>query len=435
MKVEYVEETSVRKALVFEIEPEVVDKEIEAKAKQFAKKIKLKGFRQGKIPMEVVKKRFRSDLLEEVAELIVNRVVFEELEGRGLRPLTNPKVEDLKIDEHEPLTFRAVFETLPIVELPEYRGLQVKARRADVSSEEIDREIDSMREEAARYDPVDDRPAERGDFVVVDVARMTESADAKRDENVLLEVGSDSNHTDLNAALTGMSPGETKQVHLVFEEEEKEGSAEAPRLVGPAGKSVRVVDYTLTLKAVKKKIVPAADDEFAKDLGDFGSLGELREAVEKRLLAVEQRKVDREVKGALIEALVGQADFEVPDALVEHHMNARTEGTVRDLALQGIDPGKVGVDWKQYRDAQREDSVKAAKADILLGEIARREDLVASDAEVDAELARFAERTKKSKEAVLRQMEKGGGLAQLRGRIREEKTLDLLKANARLEFE
>src|SRR5262245_17956363 len=87
VKVEYVEETSVRKALVFEIEPEVVDKEIEAKAKQFAKKIKLRGFRQGKIPMDVVKQRFRSDLLEEVAELIVNRVVFEELEGRGLRPL------------------------------------------------------------------------------------------------------------------------------------------------------------------------------------------------------------------------------------------------------------------------------------------------------------------------------------------------------------
>ena len=115
MKVEYIEETSVRKALAFEIEPEVVDKEIADRAKDYARKAKIPGFRPGKIPSEVIRKRFLHQILEDAAEAIVNRVVWEELEGRGLRPLANPKVTELKIDEKQPMTFRAVFETLPFV--------------------------------------------------------------------------------------------------------------------------------------------------------------------------------------------------------------------------------------------------------------------------------------------------------------------------------
>jgi trigger factor len=125
----------------------------------------------------------------------------------------------------------------------------------------------------------------------------------------------------------------------------------------------------------------------------------------------------------------------VPDALVERHMMARTENAARGLALQGLDPSKVGVDWEKYRDAQREESIKAAKADILLDEIARREGIEALDGEVDAEIARYAERMKKTKDVVRARMEKDGDLSSLRARIREEKTLDLLKANARMEFE
>ena len=132
---------------------------------------------------------------------------------------------------------------------------------------------------------------------------------------------------------------------------------------------------------------------------------------------------------------MAKASFEVPEVLVERHMTARTESAVRSLAYQGIDPRKVGVDWKEYREKQREASVKAAKADILLDEIARRERIEVLDAELDAELTRFAERMRRPKETVRKQMEQNGDLSALRARIREEKTLDLLKANARMEFE
>ena len=425
MKVDYSEESSVKKALHFEIEPEVVDKEIAERSKHYASRVKLPGFRPGKVPAHVIRQRFRQQVLEDVAEKIVNKVVRDELEGRGLRPVATPRVTELKIDDNQPMTFKAEFEILPLVDLPDYKGLEVKSRAATVEEADVDKEIDRLREEAARYDPVEGRPAQEGDHVVLDVQFTKEDGTrGKRDENVLVEVGSKDNHKDLNAALVGLAPGDTKDISLTYGEDHEQENLRG-----------KTVAYNVTLKGVKTKVVPAADDEFAKDLGEFGSLAELRDKIRGQLRAADEHKIDREAKNALLEALVQRAGFEVPDALIERHMMARTENAARGLALQGLDPTKVGVDWEKYRDAQREESIKAAKADILLDEIARREGIEALDGEVDAEIARYAERMKKTKDVVRARMEKDGDLSSLRARIREEKTLDLLKANARMEFE
>jgi trigger factor len=423
VKVEYVEETSVRKALSFEIESELVEKEIEERARDYARKVKLPGFRPGKVPAEVIKRRFRQQVKEDAAEAIVNRVVFDELEGRGLRPLASPRVVDLKMDENQPMTFRAVFETLPFIEVPDYKGLEVKTRQATVDEADVDREIDSIREDAARYEPVEGRPARRGDYVVADVERRAaENDETTRDENVLIEVGAEGNYPELNEALDGAGAGETREVRVVRED---------PK--APLG--ARTTFYKLAIKGVKDKVVPAADDEFAKDLGEFESLGQLREHVRERLRAARERELDREVKQQIIRDLVERSSFEVPDALVDRHLDARLEAAVRDLAYQGVDPRKAEVDWKAVREGQREGAVKAARAEILMDEIARREGVDALPAEVDAEIARYAERMRKPPEAVKRQMEKEGAISALRARIREEKTLDLLKADARLIFE
>ena len=423
MKVEYVEETSVKKALSFEIEAELVEKEIEDRARAYARKVKLPGFRPGKVPAEVVKRRFRQQVMEDAAEAIVNRVVFEELEGRGLRPLASPRVVDLKMDENRPMTFRALFETLPFVDVPEYKGLEVKGRQVSVSEEDVDREVQSIREDAARYEPIEGRPAQKGDYVVADVERWTaESEQPSRDENVLIEVGAEGNFAELNEALAGASAGDTREVKVVRED---------PK--APLG--ARTTSYRLAVKGLKEKVVPAADDEFAKDLGEFGSLAELRDHVRGRLLSAREREADREVKQSIVRELAEKASFEVPEALVDRHLDARLEAAVRDLAYQGIDPRKADVDWKQVREGQREGALKAAKAEILLDEIARRENVEALPAEVDAEVARYAERMRKPAEAIKRQMEKEGTISALRARIREEKTLDLLKADARLIFE
>src|SRR5262249_53717105 len=148
------------------------------------------GFRAGKIPAEVIKKRFKASLLEDVAEKLVNKVVFEEIEGRGLKPLASPKVVDLQIDENQPLTFKAVFETLPIVDLPDWKGLRAKAAPARVSDAELEQEIETLRENAAQYEPIEGRPVDKGDYVLADVSwRPAAGGKARRSENALFEVG------------------------------------------------------------------------------------------------------------------------------------------------------------------------------------------------------------------------------------------------------
>jgi trigger factor len=424
VKVDYIEESAVRKALTFEVEAERVQVEIDTRARELARKVKLPGFRPGKVPVEVVKRRFKDEILGEAAEAIVNKVVFDELDGRGLKPLAPPKVEEVKLEEGQPMSFKAVFETLPLIELPDWKGLRVTAKGPAVAEEDVDKEIDRLREEAARYDPVDEaRPTQAGDYVLLDLAwKPVDGGKGGHDENALIEIGNAGNHADMNKGLEGLSLAETRDIEVAW------GEDAAPQI---AGKTVR---YTVILKGIKKKVVPAADDEFAKDLGEFDSLAALRDRIRQQLQAAEERRADRETKGALVEALVAKADFEVPEALVERHMTARTENLARGLAHQGIDPRKLSVNWRDYRESTRDDSVKAAKADVLLDEIARREGIEALDAEVETEIARIAERAGKSREALRAQLAKEGDLAALASRIREEKTLDLLKSNASIEL-
>jgi trigger factor len=424
LKVDYIEESPIKKALVFEVEPERVQQEIDTRARELARKVKLPGFRPGKVPVEVVKRRFKGEILGEAAEAIVNKVVFDELDGRGLKPLAPPKVEEVKLEEGQPMSFKAVFETLPLVELPDWRGLRVSAKGPQVADEDVDKELDRLREEAARYDPVDEaRPTKAGDYVLLDLTwKPLDGGKGGRDENALIEIGNTGNHPDMNKGLEGLSQGETRDIEVAW------GEDAAPQI---AGKTVR---YTVTLKGLKKKVVPAADDEFAKDLGEFDSLAALRDKIRQQLQAAEERRADRETKGALVDALVAKADFDVPEALIERHMTARTETLARGLAYQGIDPRKVKVNWRDYRESTREDSVKAAKADILLDEIARREGIEALESEVEGEVSRLAERAGKAREALRAQMAKEGDLSALAARIREEKTLDLVKSNASIEL-
>jgi trigger factor len=426
LKVDYVEETSVRKALTFEIEPELVEKEIDKQANDLARKAKIPGFRPGKVPAHVIKQRFRGQVIEDALETIINKVVKDELEGRGLKPVASPKVTDLKLklEEHEPLTFRAVFETLPFIEVPDYKGLAVKTRKAEVKDEAVDAEIDQMRERAARYEPVEGRPSQTGDFASLDIEWTPKGGGQPgHDHDALIEIGAESNHADLNAKLVGVSAGDAGAVTVAYAADHP-----SPGLAGTT------VDYKFTVKGIQKKVVPAADDEFAKDMGDFDTLGALKEEVKKRLVVIEENEVDSETKAALVEAIVEKASFEVPEALIERHMNARTEQAIRSLAMQGVDPKKLGTDrWKEYRESQREPAQKAAKAELLLDEIARREGITVKEGELDAEIERIARRAGRPKAQLRRQLEQDGDLVEVAARLRESKTLDLLKANARLE--
>jgi trigger factor len=422
LKVEFTEKSTVRKCLTFEIEPEVVQAEIAKEAGKAARKARIPGFRPGKVPAELFRQRFRAVIHDEVADAIIKRVLFDEIEGRGLRPIAPPEIKDLRVSDHGPMTFRAEFEVLPLIELPDYRNVEVRTRTVQVGETDVDGEIEKLRQAAARLDPVDGRPSAAGDIVVADLSwRAASESKGQRSEDALVEIGAPEHHADLSAALTGVEPGATGSLTVSYPSDHANTSF--------AGQTV---SYTYTVKAIKTRVVPALDDDLAKDLGDWESLAELREGVRQRLVAVEERKLDAEIKSAILDALCARSDFEVPDALVERHMNARTQNVATTLALQGVDPRNVGIDWREFRSAQRDEAAKAAKAEVLLREIMSREGIEVPDAELEAEITRIAERRRRPRESVRLRLDKDGEIEALRARIREDKTLDLLKANARL---
>ena len=193
-----------------------------------------------------------------------------------------------------------------------------------------------------------------------------------RDENALIEIGHEGNHEDMNAALEG---------HERSTRRRRSTSPGDPTPLPPS--PARPSATPMTLKGIKKKVVPGGGRRVRQ--GPRGvrqprrAQGQDPGAAARQ--ASEERRVERDVRSALVEALVAKVSFEVPEALVEHHMTARTENLARGLAYQGLDPRKVDINWREYRESQRDNSVKAARADILLDEIATREDVEVLDAE------------------------------------------------------
>jgi trigger factor len=190
------------------------------------------------------------------------------------------------------------------------------------------------------------------------------------------------------------------------------------------------VKYEVTVKAVRKRIVPELDDEFAKDLGDFASLDALKTRVREDLEHEAKHESEREMRGELMKQLATRVNFEVPPTLLEREIDRRVEEFVRRLIDQQIDPMKTNINWEDFRERQKEAAAEAVRGALVLDEVARREQVAVSHEEVDAEIARYAERTGRTPAAVKARLEKEGGIGRLYAGLRRERAIDFLLSRA-----
>jgi trigger factor len=186
----------------------------------------------------------------------------------------------------------------------------------------------------------------------------------------------------------------------------------------------------VTVKAIRKRVVPDLDDEFAKDVGDFADLEALRTRVRADLEHQAQHESERETRAELLKQLAGRVTFDAPASLVDREIDRRVEDFVRRLTDQQIDPMRVNINWEEFREKQREAANESVRSALVLDEVSRRENLAASDADIDAELERYAERSGRSAASIRARLEKEGGLARLYSGLRREKTLDFLLSRA-----
>jgi len=423
MKVEFVDVSETRKRLTIEIPSDVVDAEVDRITARVGRSAKVPGFRPGKVPTRVVWQRYKDDILHDVAHGLVPQALEDALRERDIDPIDTPDVRDVVVEHGRPLSFVATFDTVPPLDPGDYRGLALRRKPVAVADEAVDDTIERLRQRGARFEPVDGRPLAAHDWATVDLERQVLTGDAppapEKHENVTIDLGADANPPGFDEHLVGLEPG----AQAVFTVDYPVDHA----VTEMVGRSVR---YNVTLKAIKRRVVPALDDEFAKDLGNFDSLAALREHVRQDLEREAASEADRELRGDLLALLAQRVPFPVPDALVESELDRRVEELARRLFEQQVDPRKAGIDWNEFRTAQRDAATEAVKATVVLDEIARREPVVVSDEELDQEIARFAERNGRPVPAVRAQMEKDNGVARLRSGMRREKTMDLLLANA-----
>jgi trigger factor len=415
MKTEFIEISETQKHLVIEIPSDVVSAEIERLTKDYGRAAKLPGFRPGKAPAKVVRQRFRDQILHDVVHELVPRAVDEALRQRGLEPVETPSVRDVVVEEGQPLKFTAAFETVPPIDPGDYGAITLRKAPVAVEDSAVDQALERLRERAARYDPVEGRPLDSGDTAVLDLERRGAGSEAERHENISVEVGAPANPPGFDAQLTGMQVGESKRFTLTYP-----GDYATKELAGSS------VEYGVTLRAIKRRVAPALDDEFAKDLGAYESLAALRARVRGDLEHQAEHEADRDARGDLLKQLAARVPFDVPASLVDREIDRRVEDFVRRLIEQQIDPMRTNINWEEFRDRQREPAMEAVRGALVLDEVARREQIAVSEEDVAREIGRYAERTGRTPEAVRARLEKDGGVARLYTGLRREKAIDLL---------
>ena len=423
MKAELTSENSVRKAIDFDIDKDVVSKEIDKRAKNIAKRAQIPGFRPGKVPLNIVKRQFKADVEQEAVEAIANQVLPRELETHGLKPVAPPKLEKVDLSPDQSLKFRITFDILPEVPIPAFRGIEVSVKRQTPTQEMLDIEIDRLRDASARFEPATDRPARKGDFVEVDIEITDHSTgQARKREETLIEVGHSANHDELNAALEGILPGVSKEVRAIEREDE-----------GPDSPIVRTVDYHVIVRAIKVKTLPAKDDEFAKDL-NFDTFAALETSVRERIERALKQNEDVQVEDAVLDKLSGLATFDIPQSLVEEQVEARTRRFAENLQQQGIDLQKINLDWAKVAAGQREGSEKQVKLEILLDAIGKAEKIEATEEDVQDQIRRLAARARTSEGAISGRLS-DDQKSRLTAQARDRRIIDMIRAAARVHFE
>jgi trigger factor len=438
MKTEFIDVSDTQKNLVVEIPSTTVDAEIDKVARDYSKAARIPGFRPGKVPPKVVRQRFRDQILHDVAHGLIPRAVDAALRERGVEPVDTPDIRDVVVEEGQPLKFTASFETVPPIEPGDYAGILLHVRPTDVDDAAVEQALASLRDRAARYEPVEGRGIEIGDSVVMDLRRTATPRPPEQlivvpgeppppapepqtdtHDNVTVDIGATANPPGFDAKLEGLTAGESKSFDITY-----------PDDYAIAELSGTTVNYAVTVKAIRKRVVPELDDEFAKDVGDFADLEALRTRVRADLEHEAKHESERESRAELLKQLASRVTFEAPSSLVDREIDRRVEDFVRRLTDQRIDPMKVNINWEEFREKQRDAAIESVRGALVLDEVSRRENLAATDADIDAELERYAERSGRSAAALRAALEKEGGLARLYSGLRREKTLDFLLSKA-----
>jgi trigger factor len=410
--------------LVLDIPAEDVSKAFHGVIRNYQKYAKLPGFRPGKVPESVIRRRFATEIRKEVIDGLLPERFNQGVRDLGVKPVGQPQVTELTVDDGQPLHVKAVFEFVPDFSIEGYKDVTVDKPSVAITEEEFANEIEQLRESRATIEPVEeDRALVDGDWAqisytgqVEEGAELDPAAEPIVGEDSMVEIGGKDTVEAFTTALRGAKPGQELKAEVIYPADYAE-----PKLAG------KTEAYDVTVKAIKKRIVPELNDDFAKELGSYESLAELENKVREHMADRKRHSVEGETKDRLFAALTERFTFPVPESMVQDQIDARLDRGLRALAAQGMNTEQMRkLDFGRLRTAQRDSAMAEVKASILLDRIADAENIVISEEEMDRELHLAALQSRESVDVLRQRLTDDGGLARIREQLKREKTANLL---------
>ena len=405
---------------MIDVPVEEVSKAYRNAVRNYQKFARIPGFRPGKVPESVIRRRFAADIRKEVIDSLLPDRFNKSVRELGIAPVGQPQVTELTVDDGAPLHVKAVFEFIPDFSIDGYQGVTVERPSIEITEEEFARELEQIRQSRATIEPVEeDRALADGDWAQITYKGQVEGEPDSAPiagEDTLVEIGGTDTVQAFTDSLRGARPGQELKAEVIYPADYAEKNL--------AGKTV---SYEIEVKAIKKRAVPELDDDFAKEIGSYESLDDLKNRVREHLANRKRRAVENETKDRLMAALVERFQFPVPESIVQDRVDARLERGLRALAAQGMEPDQMRkLDFARLRTAQRDGAVAEAKSAILLDRIAHEENITVSDDELDRELQIAALQSREPVETLRSRLTSDGGLARIREQLRREKTATLL---------
>jgi trigger factor len=406
--------------MAVELPPEELDQEVNKIAREYAKNVKVPGFRPGKTPLNIIRQRYGSDLFKDATQKIIERCWKEAIAERNLHPLAQPSIENLDNKPGSPLKFTLTFEVMPELEIKDYKGISVDLSPAEVTDERISQAIDALRKQHAQFVPVEGEACD-GHYLTAAVdSQFQEGGKPMHEEDITLIVGNPQTNNDFSENLRGARAGETRSFEVNYPEDYHRKNF--------AGKKVR---YTVSVKDIKEKQLVEVNDDFAKDLG-HENLEALKNKVRDDLVTQAKQNAEKKARETLLDSIVQRQTVDVPECMVQDELESHVQRVANSLAYQGIDINQTSIDWKKVFSEERPHAEQSVRRSLVLDAIARQEGIEISDEELDKELQKITEGSNKSAAALKAQLEKEERLQNYRRHLCEDKALDFIYRNANI---
>jgi len=425
--------------LVIDVPADEVATAFRKVAANYRKYAKIPGFRAGKVPESIIRRRFAAEIRKEVIDSLLPERFNKEVSDLNIRLVGQPQVTDLSVEDGTPLHAKAVFEFIPAFSIDGYKDVKVDKPSVEIAEEEFQHELSHLRDSRATIEPVEeDRALQDGDWAEISYkgqiqndpsaaapegATETQSPETQPaesqpigGENTLVEIGGKDTVEAFTNSLRGAKPGQELKVEVIYPADYSETKL--------AGKTVA---YDVEVKAIKKRILPELNDDFAKELGHYETYAALEASVRDYLSARKRRNVEAETKDRLFAAMIERFTFPVPESLVQDQIDIRLERGLRALAAQGMQPEQMRkLDFARLRVAQRDSALAEVKTNLLLDRIADEENIAVSDEDVDKELQIVSIQSREPLDSLKVRLTKEGGLARIREQLRRDKTASIL---------